>query len=215
MKMTITHQESYSRSDLLLRSLFGWIYIALPHTFLLVFVGLWSTILTFISFWSILFTGRYPESFFEFQVGLMRWSLRLQARLFNLSDGYPAFGVNASDDGYTDFQMQYPENLSRGMAIVKLLFGALYCGLPHMFLWYFRYLASVVLSFLAFWAVLFTGKYPASWHEFNVGTFRWMLRVKIYLGYMSDDYPPFSGREMTGEHPAPSTNNNPDTLTEN
>lgn len=205
MKLTINHQESYSRVDLLLRSIFGWLYIAVPHMFLLLFVGIWSSILTFIAFWSILFTGRYPQSFFEFQVGLIQWRIRVQARLFNLSDGYPAFGINASDEGYTDFQMAYPENLSRGMAIVKLLFGGIYCGLPHVFIWYFRYIASLILAFLAFFVVLFTGKYPENWHRFNVGTLRWMIRVGLYLNFMTDDYPPFSGQEMENEPPKPTT----------
>ena len=203
MKLTIKHQEAYSRGDLLLRTLFGWLYIMIPHYFVLIFVGIWSSILTFISFWSILFTGRYPQSFFEFQVGLQAWQLRLSARLWNLSDGYPAFGVKATDE-YTSFEMPYPESLSRGMAIVKLLFGWLYCALPHVFIWYFRMIASVVLMFLAWWAVLFTGKYPASWHEFNTGTIRWITRVNLYLTYMTDDYPPFSGRQNPAIEAAPS-----------
>lgn len=207
MKLTIKKQESFSRGELLLRTFFGIFYIILPHYFILIFVSIWSSILTFISFWVILFTGRYPQSFFEFQVGLYRWSLRLTARVYNMSDGYPAFGINATDE-YTTFEMPYPERLSRGMAIVKLLFGVIYCALPHIFIWYFRFLWTLILMFLAWWAVLFTGKYPASWHHFNVGTIRWITRVNLYLGFMTDDYPPFSGREddeqSAASQPAPS-----------
>ena len=196
MKLIIKHQEKYSRGDLILRTLFGWLYIALPHMFLLAFVGIWGSILTFISFWAILFTGRYPQSFFEFQVGLMAWSVRVQARLMNLSDGYPAFGISASDDEYTSFTMPYNDNLSRGLAIVKLLFGYFYCILPHAFILFFRTIATQILVFLAFWVVLFTGEYPESWHRFNVGTIRWNLRVNLYMGFMTDTYPPFSGKEI-------------------
>jgi hypothetical protein len=151
-------------------------------------------VVTFISFWAILFTGSYPESFYEFQVKVMRWSTRMNLRLYNLADSYPAFGLNAEDDSFT-LDVPYPETLSRGMVIVKALFGVIYVGIPHGFVLIFRMLWTAILSFLAFWAVLFTGSYPESWHEFNVGTLRWGLRVNLYLRFMSDDYPPFSGKE--------------------
>ena len=193
MTLTIKHQETYSRGELLLRTIFGFFYIGIPHFFLLFFVGIWSAILQFISFWAILFTGRYPESFFEFQVGVMRWNIRLNARLMNLSDGYPAFGIHGTDD-QTSLDVPYPESLSRGLAIVKLLFGAIYVGIPHGFILFFRLIWGSVLTFIAFWVVLFTGKYPESWHTFNVNTMRWSTRVNIYLGFMNDKYPPFSGQ---------------------
>ena len=107
MKLTVTHQERYSRGELLLRTFFGWIYIMIPHAFILMFMGLWGAILQFVAFWVILFTGKYPQSMFEYQVGLIKWSVRLSARLYNISDGYPAFGISASDD-HTDVTVAYP-----------------------------------------------------------------------------------------------------------
>ena len=198
MKLTIVHQGQYSRGELLLRVLFGWLYIFLPHFFILMFLGIWSSILSFIAFFSIMFTGRYPQSFFEFQVGLTRWSIRVHARYYNLSDGYPVFGIDSREE-YTDFQMAYPESLSKSTALIKLLFGWLYCTLPHTFIWLFRSFATTILCFIAFWVVLFTGEYPASWHKFNVGTIRWITRVNLYMGFMTDVYPPFSGKEINEE----------------
>src|ERR1700679_2492188 len=98
MKLSITHQDSYSRGQLLLRTFFGFIYITLPHIFFLMIFEIWSAILTFVSFWVILFTGRYPESFFEYQVKMTRWNIRLNARRYNLSDGYPDFFPDGTDD---------------------------------------------------------------------------------------------------------------------
>ena len=193
MKFEVKHQENYSRGELLLRSIFGYIYIVIPHVFILMFLSIWGQILTFISFWVILFTGSYPESFFKFQVNLMKWSTRVNLRLYNLSDGYPAFGLEVEDDAFT-LDIPYPETLSRGLVLVKMLFGAFYVGIPHGFLLIFRMIATLVLQFLAFWAVLFTGEYPENWHRFNVGTIRWSLRVNLYLLLMTDEYPPFSGK---------------------
>lgn len=194
MKLTVKHQETYSRGELILRTLFGGIYIVLPHMFLLFFVQIWAGILIFISWFSILFTGRFPQSFFEFLVGVYRWSLRVNARMYNLSDGYPAFGVDATDE-FTSLEVEYPETLSRGHLLLKTFFGGLYCALPHGFILVFRILWGLILWFLAFWVVLFTGSYPAGWHEFNVGTIRWATRVNLYLYFMTDDYPPFSAKE--------------------
>ena len=194
MKLTVKHQETYSRGELILRTLFGGIYIVLTHMFLLFFVQIWAGILIFISWFSILFTGRFPQSFFEFLVGVYRWSLRVNARMYNLSDGYPAFGVDATDE-FTSLEVEYPETLSRGHLLLKTFFGGLYCALPHGFILVFRILWGLILWFLAFWVVLFTGSYPAGWHEFNVGTIRWATRVNLYLYFMTDDYPPFSAKE--------------------
>lgn len=193
MKFEIKHQESYSRGELLLRNFFGFIYILIPHMFLLLFMGLWGSILSFISFWAILFTGKYPESFFEYQVGLIKWQTRVSARTYNLSDGYPSFGINGEDE-FTNVEIEYPESISRGLTLVRLFFGTIYVLIPHGFMLFFRSIGTMFLMFLAFWAVLFTGKYPASWHSFNVGTLRWSIRVGLYLGNMSDTYPPFSGK---------------------
>lgn len=193
MKLSITHQESYSRSELLLRAIFGVLYIVLPHVFLLFFFSLWGTILSLVAFIAIIFTGRYPESMFEYQVNLLRWNLRLTARTSNLADDYPAFGLDGTDE-HTSLEVSYPERISRGLTIVRLLFGAFYVILPHGFILYFRILWGAILSIYAFFSVLFTAKFPKGAHDFLVGTIRWQYRVSLYMGNMTDTYPPFSSK---------------------
>ena len=198
MKLTIKHQEKYSRGELLLRTLLGWLYIYLPHFFLLFFVGIWAGILQFVAFWVILFTGKYPQSMFEFQVGMQQWSVRLMARMYNLSDGYPAFGIKGQDD-HTTLEVPYPDKVSRGLTLLRLLFGAFYVILPHYFILFFRSIFVGILIFLAWWVVLFTGKYPAGWHNWVVGQIRWQMRVTLYMYYMTDKYPAFTGDELAEE----------------
>ena len=77
MKLTIKHQDKYSRGQLILRTLFGVIYIGIPHLFLLAIVGIWSAILSFITFWIVLFTAKFPENIFNFQIGFNNWALRV------------------------------------------------------------------------------------------------------------------------------------------
>lgn len=191
MTFNIVHAERLSRGELLLRSFFGIFYIFLPHGFILFFMGLWGAILSFISFWAILFTGRYPQSFFEYRVGLIRWQTRLSARMYNLTDGYPAFGIDSKDEAIT-VDVPYPENLSRGKLIVKAFFGWLYVLIPHGFVLWFLAIGVLIANFIGWWAVLFTGKQPQGIHNFITGFFRWNTRVGLYLGNMTDTYPPFS-----------------------
>jgi hypothetical protein len=194
MKLTITHQESYSRGELLLRSFFGIIYMILPHFFLMIFCALWDMIGGIISFWTILFTGKYPRSFFDYRLNMMRWSVRLNARTSHMVDGYPSFFPSGTDDK-TSLDIEYPESLSRGTLLLKAFFGLLYCQLPHGIVLMFRSLWGSILSLIAWWIVLFTGTYPKSTHDFNRGTMLWSLRVSAYMGNMTDKYPPFSGAD--------------------
>lgn len=194
MKLTIKHQESYSRGQLLLRTFFGFIYIVIPHGFVLWFVGIWAGILAFLAWWVVLFTGKYPQSWHEFQVKFLNWQTRVNATMLHLSDGYPAFGISGTSNTIS-VEQKYPQTLSRGLLLLRTFFGFIYVIIPHMFCLWFRAIGTYVLVFLAWWVVLFTGKYPESWHAFNVGTIRWGLRVGFYMSYLTDEYPPFSGKE--------------------
>lgn len=192
MTVSIKHQEHFSRGALILRTLFGWLYIAIPHFFLLFFVAIWGGILSFLAWFAVLFTGKYPASFHNYQVGLLGWLTRVNASLTNLTDEYPAFGFKSGEA--VSVELAVPEKSSRGLLILRALFGWLYVGIPHGFCLFFRYIWTGILTFLAWFAVLFAGSYPASWHSFNVGTARWGQRVYAYLLFLTDDYPPFSGK---------------------
>jgi hypothetical protein len=198
MKLKVTLQENYSRLELILRTLFGIFYIILPHFFVMFFVSIWGAILGFVAFWIVLFTGKYPQSMFDFQLGLLRWGLRLNARMFNVADGYPAFGVNGTDE-FTTLEVENPERISRGLVLVRLFFGFIYVYIPHFFVLFFRSIFVNILVFIAWWIVLFTGKYPESFHGWVVGQLRWSTRVSLYMSFMTDKYPAFTGDELPEE----------------
>jgi hypothetical protein len=193
MQYDIIHQISYSRKELVLRTILGIFYLALPHLLILFFLSIASFLVGFLAWGSILHRGNYPLRLFKFQVRYMAWRQRLNARLHNLCDGYPAFGLKATDD-HTRLHIPYPESLSRIWLIVRTLFSIFYVLLPHGTLLFFRFLASLGLEIAAWWVVLFSGEYPPRWHAFNLGTLRWAARVDIYLLNLTDKYPPFHGR---------------------
>ena len=94
-----------------------------------------------------------------------------------------------------NFKVDYPEKLSRGMLLAKIFFGWIYVGIPHGFMLWLYGIAAGVVQFIAFWAILFTGKYPKGLFDFMVGYVRWYTRVAAYMIFMRDEYPPFSGQE--------------------
>ncbi|MFC1925489.1 DUF4389 domain-containing protein [Chloroflexota bacterium] len=91
--------------------------------------------------------------------------------------------------------IEHPESLSRKHLLAKVFLGLIYVGIPHGIILYIYQIAAFVASFIAFFIILFTGKYPKGLFDFNVGFFRWYMRVNAYLFMMRDEYPPFNGRE--------------------
>jgi hypothetical protein len=86
------------------------------------------------------------------------------------------------------FNVEYPERLSRGLIFVKWLLV-----IPHAIILLFYGLAVGFTTFIAWWAILFTGKYPRELFDFAMGYLRWALRVSCYSGWLfRDKYPPFS-----------------------
>ncbi|MBI2328848.1 MAG: DUF4389 domain-containing protein [Chloroflexi bacterium] len=91
--------------------------------------------------------------------------------------------------------VEYPERLSRGWVILKVLFDWLYVGVPHGIILGLYGIAVGIVTFIAFWVILFTGKYPRGMFDFVVGYMRWTNNVIAYQSLLRDEYPPFSGSE--------------------
>jgi hypothetical protein len=163
--------------------------------FVLLFIGIAAMFINFIAFWAILITGNYPRGMWNFMVGMFRWNLRLGARMDNLSDGYPAFGISATDDA-TSLEIEYPEKSSRGLLLLRTFFGFIYILIPHAFCLLFLMIGALFVKMIAFWIVLITGSYPKGMHDYMVGVTRWGMRVNAYYYNLTDTYPPFSLNEV-------------------
>jgi hypothetical protein len=87
-----------------------------------------------------------------------------------------------------ELSVQYPEKLSR-----LTTFFRIFMVIPHVFLLYFITIAFGVIQFIAWWAILFTGRFPRSLFDFSLWCFRWITRVNGYAYLLTDIYPPFSG----------------------
>jgi hypothetical protein len=178
--------------------------LVLPHVFVLAF--LWTALLFtwLIALVAILATGRYPRELFDFHVGVMRWSWRVGYYAFNAlgSDRYPPFALGDVPDYPARLNVDYPSELSRGLALVKWWLLAI----P-------QYLLVVVLSgslltlmcLIGGVMLLFTREYPRALFDLVIGINRWINRVLAYALLMTDEYPPFRLDEGEDEPAAKAT----------
>jgi uncharacterized protein DUF4389 len=98
-------------------------------------------------------------------------------------DAYPPFG----DQPYpATITVTEPTVRDRATIAVRPLLAV-----PHLLVLFFLVLAWAFCTVIAWFAILFTGKYPVSFYEFGLGVMRWMLRVEAYLLLLVDEYPPF------------------------
>src|SRR3989338_6646569 len=91
------------------------------------------------------------------------------------------------------FTIEYPEKLSRLILLLKTFFGWLYVLIPHGIILSFYIFSLFFTTIFAWFAILFTGKYPRGLFDFSVGYQRWSNRVNAYMLLMTDAYPPFHG----------------------
>ncbi|MAO46644.1 MAG: hypothetical protein CL823_05775 [Crocinitomicaceae bacterium] len=198
MLFEINHQSSFSKRDLIIRLIFGWLVIGLPHRICLFFVGIASMIVRFISFLLILSIKVYPSHLFNFQVNYLKWKVRYQASRANLFDTYPEFGLDVKQKGF-NLEIPHIHSLNIVDLLLRTLFGFFYVRIPHFIILFIRSIISKIFSFVAILSIIFTGEYPKRLHNFNVGTIRWSLQVDAYLLYLTAMYPPFTGKKNAPE----------------
>ena len=135
----------------------------------------------------IVFRERYPRWWFDFARELARFGTRVGAYLALLTDQYPS----TVDEQSVHFEIDYPDveqDLNRWLPLVKWLLA-----IPHYIVLAVLAIGAIFAIFIAWFAVLFTGRYPRGLFDYVVGVGRWALRVQAYATLLvTDRYPPFS-----------------------
>jgi uncharacterized protein DUF4389 len=134
----------------------------------------------------IVFRQKYPRWWFDWNLELMRFTNRILVYLALMDDQYPSTDEHQSvrlDFPYPDAQ----NGLNRWLPIVKWLLA-----IPHYIVLFFLWLAAIVCVICAWFAILFTGRYPRGLFDFVLGVMRWGNRVIGYTTVLvTDEYPPF------------------------
>ena len=175
--------------------LIKWVLI-IPHIVVLVFLWIAYVLLTIFAFFVILIKGKYPRGIFDFNVGVLRWTWRVSFYSYNAlaTDRYPPFSLSRRDYP-ANLEVDYPEQLSRGLVLIKWWLLAIPHYLVHSILQggFGPGKVGVTTMLAIFGAVgfLFNRRYPADIFRLVLGFNRWALRVTAYASLMTDEYPPF------------------------
>src|SRR5206468_4122649 len=134
----------------------------------------------------IVFRQKYPRWWFDWNLELLRFSNRIGVYLALMDDRYPSTDEQqaiALDFPYPDAK----QGLNRWLPLVKWLLA-----IPHYILLVFLWIAALVAVIIAWFAILFTGRYPRGLFDFVLGVLRWGNRVIAYAFVLvTDEYPPF------------------------
>lgn len=187
--------------------LIKWLLIV-PHLVVLLFLWAAFFVLSVVAFFAILFTARYPRALFDFNVGVLRWSWRVAYYSYGVlgTDRYPPFTLRDDPTYPARLDVDYPEQLSRGLVLVKWWLLVL----PHFLIiavftdagtriaretagveWAWEGGLVALLVLIVGVALLFLGRHPQGLYDLLVGLNRWIYRVAGYAGLMTDVYPPF------------------------
>lgn len=135
----------------------------------------------------IVFRERYPRWWYDFARELTRFEYRVGAYLALLTDRYPS----TIEEQAVHLDFAYPDverDLNRFLPLVKWLLA-----IPHYIVLVFLVIGAVLAIVIAWFSILFTGRYPRALFDYVVGVGRWGLRVQAYAFLLiTDEYPPFS-----------------------
>jgi hypothetical protein len=134
----------------------------------------------------IVFRGKYPKWWYDWNLALTKFSLRVASYLLLLRDDYPS----TDKEQAVHVQIPYPnvaQDLTQWLPLVKW-----FLIIPHLFVIWFLSIAVAFCTVIAWFIILFSGSYPKGMFDFVVGSLRWFLRVVAYAVLLTTDaYPPF------------------------
>lgn len=174
------------------RPIVQWL-LAIPHFIVLSFLNLVAEVVSIIGWFAIVFTGKLPEGLANLVCLYVRYNNRAVAYAGFLREEYPPFTfetVPADPGTYPPVRTGFvPELEDRNRLTVGFRFILV---IPQLIVLSVLGLLAFLVFVIAFFAVLFTGRWPEGLRTFVVGVMRWSTRVTAYFYLLTDEYPPFS-----------------------
>lgn len=176
------------------RPLAHWIMV-IPHYIVSYVLQIVSQVLALVSWFIIVITGKLPEGIANFQIMATRYNTRVFGWFIGMTEEYPPFTFDAVQDDPGDHAIGVsinPELEDRNRLTVLL---RIFWLIPVMVVGIVWAIIAEIIAFLAWFAVLFTGRYPNGMRNFMIGAGRFFLRVTAYGLLLTDEYPPFNTNE--------------------
>ena len=179
--LKIEYPEKSNKSTAFIR-----VVLIIPVVTIIALISSYAEALSLAVALMILFSEKYPKWWFDWNLALTKFWLRIAAYGLLMRDEYPS----TDDDQAIQVDIPYPDvkkDLNRWMPLVKW-----FLAIPHFIVLLFMFIAVVFCSVFAWFAILFTGRYPKGIFDFVEGFLRWSLRVNAYVFLLTtDEYPPF------------------------
>lgn len=174
------------------RPLVHWLLV-IPHLVVLWVLSLVSGVVAIVSWFAILFTGRLPDGLAGVQAMALRYQTRVTTYMLFMREDYPPFGFETTTADPGDdprVTVVYDAELDGRNRVTT--FFRLILVIPQAVVLGFVGIAVAVVIFVAWFAVLFTGRWPEGLLGFVLGFERWSVRVRAYAYMLTDEYPPFT-----------------------
>jgi ABC-type multidrug transport system fused ATPase/permease subunit len=175
-------QDSYNR----LLPLVKWL-LAVPHYVALFFLGIGAGLVALVSFFAVLFVGRYPLALWDFMAGVLRWEIRVAAYVLLMDDRYPAFSLSEKEGDRVRLEATHPVKVERWRPFVAAILILPYLGISLLLV-----LLAKVCMVVNFFTILFTGRIQDGVYDIQRNALQWYGRAVAYSYWMSTAYPPFS-----------------------
>jgi hypothetical protein len=173
------------------RALFS-VFALIPHIIVMYVLLVVAGVCLLLTWFAILFTGKQPEGLAAMPRAMMRYSSRVSVYMLWLSGTYPPFtweGDPADSGAVPDVRIDVQPQLEGRNRLT--VFFRYFMVLPHALCLAALGIGVYVCVVIAFFAVLFTGKWPTGLRDYTIKVMRWGLRVQGYQMLMTDEYPPF------------------------
>ncbi len=185
VNLKIDYQETSKKSTAFIR-----VVLIIPVSIILTLISSYTEALSIAIALMILFREKYPKWWFDWNLALTKFWLRIAAYGLLMTDEYPS----TDHEQAVNVDIPYPDvkkDLNRWMPLVKWILA-----IPHFIALLLIFIVVIVYSVFAWFAILFTGRYPKGIFDFVEGFLRWSLRVNAYVFLLTtDEYPPFRLRK--------------------
>jgi hypothetical protein len=175
------------------------VVMAIPHMIVWSVWAFFAFFAVVAAWFAIVFTGRYPDGLYEFVASFQRYTTRWTAYLYLLTDEYPPFSGSPDRPYPVDLQIGPPAaEYTRWKAALRIILA-----IPVMFIAYAMQIVAQMGAFLAWFAIVVTGRQPKALQDMTNLGLSYYVRANPYYGLITEDWPAFAdGQGQVGAGPS-------------